>query len=56
MLHVVQNQLISHVAALPDVMTYVLFALSSDTYAEPVASASNFILYPRPFEDVKTIM
>jgi len=56
MFHVVQNQLNSYIAALPDVMTYVISAMSSDTYVEPAANASNLILYTRLFEELKTIM
>ena len=37
-------------------MNYVISALSSDTYIEPTASASNLILYPRLFEELKTIL
>ena len=49
MFHIVQTQLTSYIAALPDVMTYVISALSSTTYVEPAANASNVILYPRLF-------
>ena len=43
---------------LPDVTTYVISAMSSDTYIEPAANAtaSNVILYPRLFEELKTIL
>ena len=51
-----QNQLNSYIAALPDFMTYVILALSSTTYVETAANASNLILYPRLFEELKTIM
>ena len=56
MFYIVQNRLNSYIAALPDVMTYVISALSSTTYVEPPANASNLILYPRLFEELKTIM
>jgi hypothetical protein len=56
MIHVVQNQLNSYITALPNVMTYVISALSSDTYVEPAANASNLILFPRLFEELKTIL
>jgi len=56
MFHIVQTQLTSYIAALPDVMTYVISALSSTTYVEPAANASNVILYPRLFEEIKTIL
>ena len=52
----VQNQLNSYIAALPDVMTYVISALSSDTYVEPTANTSNLILYRSLFEELKKIM
>jgi len=55
MLHV-HNQLNSYMAALPNFMTYVISALSSDTYVEPVANASKLILYPRLFRELKTIL
>jgi len=53
MFHISQTQLTSYIAALPDVMTYVISALSSTTYVEPAANASNVILYPRLFEEFK---
>jgi len=56
MFHIVQNQLNSHITALPDVITYVISALSSTTYVEPYANTTNLILYPRLFEVLKTIM
>jgi len=56
MLHIVQNQLTSFTLALPDVMIYVIAALSSDTYIEPAPTASKSILYPQLFEELKTIM
>jgi len=56
MFYVMQNQLNSYIAALPDFMTYVILALSSTTYVETAANASNLILYPRLFEELKTIM
>ena len=56
MFHVVQNQLNSYFSALPDVMTYVLSALSSETYVETAVNTSNLILHPRLFEELKAIM
>ena len=56
MFHIVQNQLHSYITALPDVMSYVIASLSSDTYVETAANAINLILYPRLFEELKTIM
>ena len=35
---------------------HVHSALSSDTYVEPAANSNNLILYPRLFEELKTIM
>jgi hypothetical protein len=56
MFYIVQNKLNLYINALPDLMTYVISALSSDTYVEPAANASNFILYPLLFEELKTIL
>ena len=56
MFHVVQNQLNSYITALPDVMAYVISALTSDTYVQPTATASTLILYPQLFEDLETLM
>ena len=56
MFHVVHNQLNSYIEALPDLMTYVLSALSSATYVEPASTASRLILYPQLFEELKTIL
>ena len=56
MFHIVQNQRNLYITALPDLMTYVISALSSDTYVEPANNASNLILYPRLFEEIKTIL
>jgi hypothetical protein len=56
MFHIVQNQLNLYITALPYLMTYVMSALSSDTYVEPAANASNLILYPCLFEELKTIL
>ena len=54
MFHIVKNQMNLYIAALPDMTTYVISALSSDLYVEP-SNGINLILYPRPFEDLKTI-
>jgi len=51
MFYVVQNQLNSYIAAFPDGMIYVISALSSVTYAQPTANASNLIFYRRLFEE-----
>jgi len=53
MFHVL-NQFNSYIAALHDIMTYVISALSSDTYVEPAANAGSVILYPHRFEEIKT--
>jgi len=45
-----------YITASPDVMTYVISALICDTYVEPAANASNLILYPLLFEEIKTIL
>ena len=37
-------------------MTYVISALSCDTYDEPADNAINLILYPRLFEELKIIL
>ena len=56
MFHVVHNQLNSYIEALPDLMTYVISALSSATYVEPASTASRLILYPQLFEELKTVL
>jgi len=56
MFYIAQTQMTSYITALPDVMTYVISALSSTTYVEPAANASNVILYPRLFEELKAIL
>jgi hypothetical protein len=56
MFRIVQNQLNSYITALPDIMNYVISVLSSDTNVEPAAKATNLILYPRLFQQVKTIL
>ena len=55
MFHVVQNQLNSYTAALPDVMTYVMSALSSDTYVQTTGTASELILFSQLFEELNNI-
>ena len=44
MFHVVHNQLNSYIAALPDVMTFAIYAFSSYTHDETAANDSNLIL------------
>ena len=49
----IQTQLNSYITALPDVMTC---NFCTTTYVEPAANASTVILYPRLFEELKTIL
>jgi len=56
MFYIVQNHFNSYITALPDVMHFVISALSSDTYVEMSATASKLILYSQIFEELKTIM
>lgn len=56
MISVVRNQMNAYISALPDVMTYVIGALSSSSYIEPSPTASKQILYPQLYEELKTIM
>jgi hypothetical protein len=42
--------------ALPDVLSYLIHALSSTTYVEPGLNASNNVSYPPLFKELKTIM
>jgi len=56
MFYIVQKQFNSYITALPDIMTYVISALSSDTYVEPLTTASKLILYPQLFEELKAIL
>jgi len=44
MFYILHKQFNSYITALPDIMTYVISALSSDTYVEPLATASKLIL------------
>ena len=46
MLYIVHNQLNSYMAALPDLVIYVIPTLTSDTYVEPTSTARRLILYP----------
>jgi len=56
MFHVVQNQMNSYIATFPDVMAYVISALISYAHVETAANTSIYILYPRLYEELKTIM
>ena len=53
MFYIAQTQMTSYITALPDVMTC---NFCTTTYVEPAANARIVILYPRLFEDVKTIL
>jgi hypothetical protein len=55
-LYTVQNQLIRNTEALPDVMNYVLMAISSTTFVERPAGASKNILYYQLFEEIKPVI
>ena len=44
------------ITGLPDVMTYVISALSSNMFVVPLATASKLILYTKLFEELKVIM
>jgi len=52
----IHNQLIRYTEALPDLMTYVILAIGSNTYVEPAIDASKNILYYQLFEELKSIM
>ena len=52
----VQIQLAKYTEAMPDVMSYVLKALTSNTFTEPSPSANKDILYYQLFEELKTLM
>ena len=56
MFHVVHNQQIIYLRALPDVITYARAAQQSAVYVEPATSANKSILYPHLYEELKTIM
>ena len=52
----VQNQLAKYTEAMPDVMSYVLKALTSTTFIEPSPSANKDIFCYQFFEELKTLM
>jgi hypothetical protein len=54
--HVIQNQLTLYTLALPDVLSYSIYALSSTTFVELGPNANNNVNYPQLFEELKTIM
>ena len=51
-----QNQLNRYTVTLPGVLTCITNALSSNTYVEPVPTASKSILYSQLFEELKTVL
>ena len=51
----VQNQLVKYTKAMPD-MYYVLSAISSTTFVEPLPNANKNILYYQLFEEMKTVL
>jgi len=56
MFHVVQNQLNVYTLCLPDVLSYVTFALTSPNYVEPAPNSSKHIMYSHLFEELKTLL
>ena len=52
----VENQLLKHTKAMPDVMNFVLATLNSTSSVEPPADASNNILYYQLYEELKTLL
>jgi hypothetical protein len=52
----IHNQLIRYTEDLPDLMTYVILAMGSNTYVEPAFDASKNILYYHLFEELESIM
>jgi len=56
MFHVVRDHQTKYILALPDVMSYATDALSLIEYVMPSPKASNFILYDRLFEELKTVL
>jgi hypothetical protein len=56
MFRVVHNQQIIYFRALSDVINYARAAQQSSVYVEPATSASKSILYPKLYEELKTIM
>jgi hypothetical protein len=53
---IIHNQQILYLRALPDVLSYVTAAQSSANYIEPHINASNDILYPQLFDELKSIL
>ena len=56
MFYAVHNQLTLYTNALPDVLKYVVTALSTTAYVEPESTASRHILHRQLFEQLKTKM
>jgi hypothetical protein len=53
---IIHNQQILYFLALPDVLSCVTAAQSSPKYIEPHINASNDVLYPQLFEELKSIL
>jgi hypothetical protein len=51
--HIVNNQLKLYATATPDVKTYIISALGTTTYSDPVPNANNSILYYQLYEEIK---
>ena len=45
-----------YILALPDVMTYTTAALISPSYVAPARIDSEFILYEKLFDELKTLL
>jgi len=56
MFHVVQNQLNVYTLCLPEILSHVTVALTSDNYVEHALNASRQIVYPHLFEELKTLL
>jgi hypothetical protein len=56
MFYIIHNQQIPYMCALPEVLTYATAAQTSSAYIEPHDNASQHILYPQLFEELKTIL
>ena len=55
MFHVVHNQQIIYLRALPDVINYARAAQLSTVYVEPATSASKSILYPNSMRNLRLL-
>jgi hypothetical protein len=56
MYNVVQQQLGDYIVAMPDVLPYVMSALTSVTYVEPAPNASTNINFPHLYEELTTFV